>query len=95
MQGRTSHLTPVSRVPSLAVTALELKLESLLVYYVAALDIVNSLFVYSGGYLANTVSTLSTNLPYKNATGGSSQGGGDGTGGGTGGGDDGGDGGIF
>lgn len=88
MRARTSHLTPVSRVPSVAVTALELKLDSVLLYYIAAIDIVNSLFVYSGGYLANTVNTLSTNLPYKNATGGSSQGGDGGTGG-TGGDDDG------
>jgi hypothetical protein len=90
MRGRTSHLKPVSRVPSVAVTALELKLDAALLYYVAAIDIVNSLFGYSYGYLANTVNILSTNLPYKNATGGSSQDGGDTGGDGGTGGDDGG-----
>jgi hypothetical protein len=90
MRAKTYHLTPVSRVPGVAQTALELKLSSILLYYGAALDIFNNLLVYSGGFAVNTVNSLTTSLPYKNATGGSSQDGGDTGGDGGTGGDDGG-----
>lgn len=96
MRTRISHLRLVSRVPGRAQTVLDLKLEALLTYYTNALVLINNSFAEGSASIVNTVGTLSGILPYKNGTGGTSQGGGTGTGGtGTGGTGDTGDGGIF
>ncbi|GMV92447.1 MAG: hypothetical protein AMXMBFR82_22250 [Candidatus Hydrogenedentota bacterium] len=89
MRGTRPHLRAISQVPAQSTTALELKLDAVLVYFQNGILLANSLMNVAGSAVVNTTGFLATSLPYKNATGGSSQGGGD-TGGDTGGDDDGG-----
>lgn len=81
MRLRLCHLRPVSKAPASAQTALDLKLEALFTYYANALILFNNSFIEGSANVVNLVGTLGGALPYKNATGGSSQGGGTGTGG--------------
>lgn len=87
MRSRKPHFRPVSKTPGTAQTALDLKLEALLTYYVNGLALLNNTFLEGGAAIVNMAGTLGGILPYKNSTGGSSQGGGTdgGTDGGTGG----------
>ncbi len=94
MRGKTPHVRAVSRVPIVSTTALELKLDAVLLYLQNGILLVNSLMGTAGATVVNMTGSLASSLPYKNATGGSTQNGGDGGTGGTGtGGDD--DGGGF
>lgn len=92
MRGKTPHVRTVSRVPIVSTTALELKLDAVLLYIQNGILLVNSLMGTAGATVVNMTGTLATSLPYKNGTGGSSQdtGGDTGTGGTGTGGDDGG-----
>jgi hypothetical protein len=91
MRGKTPHVRAVSRVPIVSTTALELKLDAVLLYLQNGILLVNSLMGTAGATVVNMTGSLASNLPYKNGTGGSTQNGGDDGGtGGTGGDDDGG-----
>lgn len=75
MRGKAPHIGSVTRKPSVASTALQLKLDNFIIYFDNAVNLLDVFLVQGGAAMATFAGDLATALPYKNGTGGSSQGG--------------------
>ncbi len=75
MRGKAPHTRSVTRKPSVASTALQLKLDNFIIYFDNAVNLLDAFLVQGGATMATFVGDLASALPYKNGTGGSSQGG--------------------